>query len=150
MRRILTLMLAVAAVVTFTLAVHAPEAQAGKKDMMMMKAVTIEGTLVDTKCYSMMPKANAGNDHKAMKGDAMMDVPGCAAACANMGIPAGVVDGKGKLTTIIAPAASFASHMSKTVRITGTPAPDGAGIVADKAQYKDGASWKDISIVTMM
>jgi len=22
------------------------------------------GTLVDTKCYTMMPKANAGNDHK--------------------------------------------------------------------------------------
>jgi hypothetical protein len=90
------------------------------------------------------------NDHKAMKGDQMMDVPGCAAACAAMGIPAGVVDAKGKLTTIIAPAASFSTHMSKTVRITGTPAPDGAGIVASKAEVQDGKAWSEIVITTMM
>ncbi len=149
MRRSLAALALVCAAATFGLTLNAPDAHAGKKDM-MMKATTIEGTLVDTKCYSMMPKANAGNDHKAMKGGGMMDVPGCAAACANMGIPAGIVDGKGKLTTIIAPAASFAAHMAKTVRITGMPAPNGAGIIADKAEYKEGGAWKAIQITTMM
>ncbi|RMG34322.1 MAG: hypothetical protein D6732_10610, partial [Methanobacteriota archaeon] len=95
---------------------------AGDKDKKMMKPTTIQGTLVDAKCYLggvAMGKAamNFGNDHMVMGKDGnMMKVPNCATACANMGIPAAIVEGGkpgGKTTIIIAPANMFAQYMAQ-------------------------------------
>lgn len=114
--------------------------------MAMPKPVTIEGTLVDSKCYS-MNAMNSGNDHMTPKGE----VKACATACASMGIPVGVLDKKGALTIVIAPANLFASHMTKTARVTGAPAVDGHGVIADKVEVKEAdGSWKDVPVVTMM
>ena len=55
------------------------------------------GTLVDTRCMAMDP-SNTGNDHG---GGAKK---GCAAACANMGIPVAVLVGD-KMHVIAAPSA---------------------------------------------
>lgn len=111
--------------------------------------VHIEGTLVDTKCYSMMPKANAGNDHMVKGHDGeLMEMKGCATACANMGIPVGVLDKKGEMHVLSVPANQLAKHMAKEVRIDGMEA-EGV-ILVEKIEVKEGNSWKEIKIATMM
>ena len=122
------------------------------------KATTVQGTLVDSKCYLSAaamgkPKMNFGNKHKVPGKDmAMMDVPSCATACANMGIPAAVVEGEvpgGKTYIIVAPASMFAEHMTKTAKITGILAENGA-LIAKKVEIKEGNNWKEIPIPSMM
>ena len=108
-----------------------------------------EGTLVDTKCYSLMPKMNAGNDHQIMGPDGkLMEVKGCAAACASMGIPVGLLDKKGKLHVLAAPAGQLAPYMAKEARIAGQETK--GVIVIDKLEVKEGGSWKEVKLVYMM
>ncbi|MBI2570599.1 MAG: hypothetical protein HYV63_26655 [Candidatus Schekmanbacteria bacterium] len=124
----------------------APVAAEGSGSKAAMAAeATVTGTLVDTKCYS-MNAMNSGNDHMTPNGE----VKGCAATCAGMGIPVGLVDDAGHLHVVIAPASLFAPHMTKTARVTGMVAPDGAGIVASKAEVKEGESWVEVKLATMM
>ena len=114
--------------------------------------VTVTGTLVDTKCYGMMPEANIGNTHKMMKGDKMMDAPKCATACAAMGIPAGIVEGgkAGNQTyVLITPTNQLKKHMSKEARVTGEIAYEGA-IMPMKIEVKEDGEWKDITPKAMM
>jgi hypothetical protein len=130
---------------------------AGEKDK-MAKPTTIQGTLVDSKCYLSgvamgNPPMNFGNKHKVPgKDKSMMEVPSCATACANMGIPAAIVEGEvpgGKTYIIVAPASMFAEHMTKTAKITGILADNGA-LIAKKVEIKDGNQWKEIPIPSMM
>lgn len=112
-------------------------------------SMKFEGTLVDTKCYSMMPMKNAGQDHVTMGMDGkMMDVKGCATACANMGIPVGLLDKKGKLHTLAAPATQLAPYMSKDAKIVGKEM--NGVILIDKIEVKEGSSWKEVNLVYMM
>lgn len=109
----------------------------------------IEGTLVDSKCYSMMPKMNAGNDHQVMGPDGkLMEVKGCAAACANMGIPVAVLDKKGNLHVLAAPAGQLAPYMAKEVRLDGKET--NGVVIVDKLEVKEGSAWKEVKIVYMM
>ena len=103
--------------------------------------VTISGTLVDTKCYAMSAD-NFTNDHG--------DIKGCGTACANLGIPVGIVkDGKkgDPAVILLAPSRSFADRVGATVRATGSYVWKNAAILVDKAEYKDsGGSWVEIKI----
>lgn len=114
--------------------------------------VTVTGTFIDTKCYG-MNHDNHQNDHMVMKGDKMMKVPNCATACASMGIPAGLLEKgekDGKVHVIIAPAGTFAQHMAKEARITGTVVYEGA-IMPEKVEVKnDQGKWETVEIATMM
>lgn len=74
MRKWIVLSALVVAVVSLAAVVGAAD-----KKMATAKPVTVEGTLIDTKCYSMNP-ANKGNDHETPSGK----VEACAAACAKM------------------------------------------------------------------
>jgi hypothetical protein len=118
-----------------------------KDDMKMkMKPTTVSGTLIDTKCYGMMP-SNIANDHMTPKGK----MPKCATACASMGIPVGVLTDDGDVIVLVAPAASFADHMAHTIKVTGMKVFDGSSIIVDKAEVKgkDG-KWTEVKIATMM
>ncbi len=108
------------------------------------------GTLVDTKCYTMMPKANAGNDHKVkdMKTGNMMDMPNCAAACATMGIPVALLTKSGELHVLAAPANQLAKHMAKEARIEGKES--NGVLVVNKLEVKDGNKWTEVAIMYMM
>lgn len=110
---------------------------------------TISGKLVDSKCYSMMPKANAGNDHMVMGKDGkMMEVKSCATACASMGIPVALLTKSGKLFVLAVPANQLASYMDKEARIEGK---DANGVfIADKIEVKDGKKWSEVKISYMM
>ena len=102
--------------------------------------MTFTGTLIDTKCYSMAPDKNVGNDHAGKDGGMMAN---CAAACAQMGIPVALlVDGK--VMTIAAPAPAFADYMAKEATITGKQV--GSLIIPTKAMV-DG---EEIDVEGMM
>ncbi len=124
---------------------------------MMMKQTTIEGTLVDAKCYVSAatmgkPEMNFGNDHMVPGKDGTMSkLPSCATACANMGIPTAIVEGGkpgGKTYIIIAPAPPLAKYMAEHARITGTLTDN--GIIPTKAEVKKNGKWEEVSLTTMM
>ena len=125
--------------VTLILAVAVGTALAGGEG----EGKTIEGTLVDTKCYLMNPE-NTVNDHVTPKGT----MPNCGTACAKMGIPVGVLTAGGKLHIVAMPALVLADHVGQTVRATGM-LKHGA-IVANKMEVKKGNNWEEIKIATMM
>jgi len=104
---------------------------------------TIEGTLVDTKCYSMNVK-NVSNDHVTPKGM----LPNCATACAKMGIPVAILTAGGKVYTLAVPAGLLGDHMAKQARATGMV--KGRVLVVEKLQVKEGNTWKEVHIATMM
>jgi len=96
------------------------------------QTVTIEGEVVDMKCYLAMDMPGGGK-HKE-----------CAMKCAKMGIPAGVVDVKSNKTfTVLAPAAGLADLMGKTVRITGTQSAKSTAIIPEKVEVKEGDKWME-------
>ncbi len=116
--------------------------------------ITVEGTLVDTKCYGMAsamgkPEMAIGNDHMVMKDGKMMKVPNCGTACASMGIPTGVVTEDGKTYIIITSATALKEHVSQHVRVTGEKAFEG-GILAGKVEVKVDGKWKDVTPGAMM
>ena len=113
MRKIITVALASAFIAPFT--AHAGE---------------WSGTLVDTRCMA-MDSSNTGNDHG---GGAKK---GCAAACANMGIPVAVMVGD-QMHVIAAPAAKFANHMGKTIKVFGEEISGAPGVILPKKVEIDG------------
>ena len=111
--------------------------------MGMDKGKTLEGTLVDSKCYLMNEK-NAGNDHMTPKGT----MTNCGTACAKMGIPVSLLTKEGKVYSLAVPAPAIADHVGKTARVTGMVKQ--GSIVAMKVEVQEGNSWKEVSIATMM
>ncbi len=114
-----------------------------------MKPVTVEGVLVDTKCHG-MSNDNSPYDHTTPKGT----MPGCGTACANMGIPVGLlVDGKkgGKVYVLLAPSKALADYVGETARITGMKALGEGNLLPEKAEVKgkDG-KYTEIKLTTMM
>ncbi|MFO8232447.1 MAG: hypothetical protein R6U20_07255 [Longimonas sp.] len=114
---------------------------------------TVQGTLVDTRCYG-MNQENVENEHVVKTpDDEMQTIEQCATACANMGIPAAILeDGEAGADTyvILAPAGQLADHMAKEVRATGNMALNG-GIIPEtfEVQNEDG-SWEEVDIQVMM
>ena len=112
------------------------------------KTKTVEGILVDMKCYS-MDTANWVQDHMTPKGK----MPMCATTCAKMGIPVGILEGGkpgGMVYVLITPSMPLGDHMTKTARVTGAVALDGHGIVPDKIEVKNKDKWQEVKIATMM
>ena len=110
------------------------------------KEKTIQGILVDTKCYG-LDSRNKGQDHITPKGK----VPNCASASAKLGIPVGVlIAGKkgGDVVFLVVPASQLAAHMGKQVKVTGkTPYP--LGMIPTLIQVKDGEEWVEVKLAMM-
>jgi hypothetical protein len=116
---------------------------------MGMGGTHLEGTLVDTKCYTMMPDMNAGMDHKGMGADGkMMEVKGCAKLCAKMGIPVALLEKGGKTHVLAAPANQIANYMAQEVKIDGQEM--GGVFHVDKLQVKQGGGWKEVKLTYPM
>jgi len=111
---------------------------------MGMGGTHLEGTLVDSKCYSMMPDMNAGLDHKTMVNGKMMEVKNCAKLCANMGIPVALLEKNGKTHVLAAPANQLAPHMAKEVKIDGDEM--GGVFHVAKLEVKQGSEWKEVKL----
>ena len=110
---------------------------------------TVEGKFIDTKCYG-MNKMNVENTHKVPGKDGnMMDMPNCATACANMGIPTGLLTEDGDVIILVTPTNQLAEYMAKTARVTGKKVFQG-GIIPEKVEVKENGKWKEIPIGSMM
>jgi len=143
MKKLLPLL--VVFLVAFAGTINAPERTAPEP-------VTIEGKLVDTKCYG-MNHDNHNDEHTVMQEGEAMQMPGCATACANMGIPVGVLTGGepgNDVVLIIGPASGYAKHIAKEVKVEGEQAYPGA-IIPSKLWVKEGSEWKEAQLPgTMM
>jgi len=147
--RYLTYLLSLVAFVAFSAAVMGPTS---------LEEVEVQGHLIDTKCYGMAvnmgkPEVNYTNDHMVPGKDGeMQKAPNCATACANMGIPAGIVEGSepgNKTYVLITPAGQLAEHMDKEARVQGQLAYEG-GIIPNKIEVKENGEWKEVKVATMM
>ena len=108
--------------------------------------VTLTGTLIDTRCYSMDPVNNKGVDHKVVSGTLKQ----CARACASSGIPVALLGDDGKVTILIAPSTALAPHMGKETRLTGVPALGGA-VRPTKLEVRKGKDgWAEVNLAVMM
>lgn len=142
MNRFLSLTLACALVFVVLAALVAPP-----------QRTTVVGQLVDSKCYG-MDTINKENTHM-VPGDnnEMVEIPGCASACAKMGIPAALLQGgevNGDVFILLTPAGALAEHMAKDARVTGQLAFDG-GLIPEKVEVKNNdGTWEEVNIVTMM
>ncbi|MCC7241490.1 MAG: hypothetical protein IT180_06170 [Acidobacteria bacterium] len=94
-----------------------------------MKMDTIEGVLVDTKCYGLMPEQNAGQDHMVSMDGKMAKVPNCATVCANLGIPTAIKQAN-RTIILAAPSSQLAAHMAEKVKIMGVYSKDKATFIA--------------------
>lgn len=109
---------------------------------------TFLGTLVDTKCYSMMPDANKGNQHIVKMEGEKVKMPGCATACANMGIPVALLDKNGNSYVLAVPATQLAEYMSLEARVEGKRMT--GVLIPEKIEVKQDGKWKEVKIATMM
>lgn len=134
----------VAAMLLVITGVMATSPFAGEK----AKEVTVEGILIDAKCYGMNPDNWTAN-HMIPKGN----MPNCAQACAKMGIPVGVLSGGekgGDVYLLITPSMALADHMAKTVKVVGMKTFGGA-ITPSKIFVKnEDGKWEEVKVGTMM
>ncbi len=103
------------------------------------KAVTLEGTLVDSKCY-LKDNSLTGNDHGPVKE--------CGTMCLKGGTPGGLLTKDKKFHAILAPSLVLAPHVGQTVRVSGT-LHNGA-ILAEKVEVKKDGKWEEVKLGVMM
>ena len=103
------------------------------------KAVTLEGTLVDSKCY-LMDNSNTSNDHGQVKQ--------CGTLCLKGGTPAALLTKDKKFHAILAPSLALAPYVGQTVRVSGT-IHNGA-IAAQKLEVNQNGKWEEVKIGAMM
>lgn len=99
------------------------------------KTTTIEGTLVDTKCF-FADAANKSNDHGPVKN--------CGTMCAKAGSPVGILTTAGKHYALVVPAPAVAEHVGHTVRATGTVRE--GSFVPTKLEMKVANNWQEIKL----
>ena len=123
---------------------------AGTVNLPTPAPITVEGKMIDTKCYGMaigmgMPEAAINDNHMVPKpdGDGMVEMPNCGTACATMGIPVGVLEGGeagGDVYIIVGPANGYAEYMAKNVKFEGEQAYPGA-IIPSKMWVEEDGKW---------
>jgi len=118
----------VAAALALALGVYAAE-----------KEVTLEGTLVDSKCY-LKDNSLTGNDHGPVKG--------CGTMCLKGGTPGALLTKDKKFHAILAPSIALADYVGQTVRVRGT-IHNGA-ILASKVEVNKDGKWEEVKLGAMM
>jgi hypothetical protein len=103
------------------------------------KTVTLEGTLVDSKCY-LADNANIGNDHGPVKG--------CGTICLKGGTPGALLTKDKKFHAILAPSLVLAPYVGQTIRVNGT-LHNGA-ILASKVEVNKDGKWEEVKLGVMM
>jgi hypothetical protein len=103
------------------------------------KPTTIEGTLVDSKCY-LMDNSLTGNDHGQVKQ--------CGTMCLKGGTPAALLTKDKKFHAILAPSLVLAPYVGQTIRVSGT-IHNGA-IAAQKVEVSQNGKWEEVKLGAMM
>ncbi len=103
------------------------------------KAVTLEGTLVDSKCY-LRDNSLTGNDHGAVKG--------CGTICLKAGTPGALLTKDGKFHAILASTITLAPYVGQTIRVHGTLVS--GAINAQNIEVNQDGKWQPIKLDAMM
>ena len=103
------------------------------------KETTLEGTLVDSKCY-LKDNSLTGNDHGPVKG--------CGTMCLKGGTPGALLTKDKKFHAILAPSPVLADHVGQTIRVRGT-LHNGA-ILANKVEVSKDGKWEEVKLGVMM
>ncbi len=103
------------------------------------KAVTLEGTLVDSKCY-LKDNSLTGNDHGPVKE--------CGTMCLKGGTPGALLTKDKKFHPILAPSLALAPYVGQTVRVQGTLV--GSAISAEKVEVNKDGKWEEVKLGVMM
>ena len=141
MRRLLTITL-----LTLALGAALTAVAYSQGGMAKGKSITVTGTLIDTKCYSMDTR-NKGKDHQTPHGE----MKGCAALCANLGIPVAVLTSKREVWSLVTPSKDLADHMAETCRVTGVAVYGGHQLRPDKIEVQDASGrWSEVKITMPM
>lgn len=98
---------------------------------------TIEGTLVDSRCYLANAHEKEAKDHGALKR--------CGEACARAGWPVGLVTDKGKYFMLVVLPSQLAENIGQTLRATGTLS--GGSLVPTKLEVKKDKVWEEIKFI---
>lgn len=102
------------------------------------KEVTLQGTLVDSKCY--LAGGETGNDHGPMKN--------CGTMCLKGGTPAGLLTKDKQFHAIIAPSTALADYVGQTIRVQGTN--HNGSIMAKKVEVQKNGKWEEVKLGAMM
>lgn len=103
------------------------------------KTTTLEGTLVDSKCY-LKDNRLTGNDHGPVKG--------CGTICLKAGTPGALLTKDNKFHAILASSIALAPYVGETIRVSGN-IHNGA-IAADKVEVKKDGKWEEVQLGAMM
>jgi hypothetical protein len=103
------------------------------------KTVTLEGTLVDSKCY-LKDNSLTGNDHGPVKE--------CGTMCLKGGTPGALLTKDKKFHAILAPSLVLAPYVGQTIRVNGT-LHNGA-ILASKVEVNKDGKWEEVKLGVMM
>ncbi len=103
------------------------------------QTVTIEGTLVDSKCYA-MDNSLTGNDHGNVKE--------CGTICLKAGTPGGVLTKDKKFHAVLASSHALAPYVGKTVRVEGSLM--NGSIAAKKVEVNQNGKWEEVKLGEMM
>jgi hypothetical protein len=103
------------------------------------KAVTLQGTLVDSKCYLMDSKLT-GNDHGNVKK--------CGTLCLKGGSPGALLTKDDRFYALLAPSIALAPYVGQQIRVTGRVVS--GSIDVDKAEVSQNGQWMPIKLGNMM
>jgi hypothetical protein len=103
------------------------------------KAVTLQGTLVDSKCYLMDSKLT-GNDHGNVKK--------CGTLCLKGGSPGALLTKDNRFYALLAPSIALAPYVGQQIRVTGRVVS--GSIDVDKAEVSQNGQWMPIKLGNMM
>jgi len=103
------------------------------------KAATLEGTLVDSKCY-LKDNSLTGNDHGPVKG--------CGTICLKAGSPGALLTKDKKFHAILAPSPVLAPYVGQEIRVHG--ALHNGAIAAEKVEVKKDGKWEEVKLGAMM
>lgn len=133
MRRWMTVMMTCVFLLTASTALLAKEMEKAEKKA---DKTTVEGTLVDMKCYLEM--SMSGEKHAK-----------CAVKCSRSGLPVGLLKkGTQEVYTLLVAAPALADHCEQTVRVTGTIM--GHAFAPDKLEVQKDGKWEEVKLPDMI
>jgi hypothetical protein len=109
------------------------------KDSTEGKAVTVQGELIDTACFTTSDGDAKGRDHAA-----------CATKCLGSGVPAAVLPEGSKdadaMRFLLTNPTVLAQYAGQTIKVEGTEYADKHAIDVKKLSVKQGNDWKEVPL----
>ncbi len=103
------------------------------------QSISMEGILIDTRCYPLNMDINRGMDHERPEGF----VKACATACAMQGFPVAILRGgepDGEVWVLMTVPAVLADYMAEQIRVQGTVRSTGV-LIPERVETLSEGEW---------